>query len=156
MERSRVTRYVRIIVTALSLTACVLLTALWVRSYWTCDLVSRMDANSLVTTLGSNRETVYFVRLQLPGFRAAVRSAMRPRPQHGWRHSSSEANPVNNSFIWQFSEGITNVTLPLWLVVPILAAAGATPWIKWRFSLRTLLIATTLVAVGFGVVTGLR
>src|SRR5687768_4398760 len=33
MERSRTVRFLRIAVTALSLTACVLLIALWVRSY---------------------------------------------------------------------------------------------------------------------------
>ena len=31
-------RYLRIAVTTLSLTACVLLVALWVRSYWWCDV----------------------------------------------------------------------------------------------------------------------
>ena len=40
MERSRVTRYLRIAVTALCLTVCVLLVALWVRSYWRMDWAS--------------------------------------------------------------------------------------------------------------------
>jgi hypothetical protein len=135
----------------LSLTACVLLVALWVRSYWWCDLVSRLDANnanSQAMTFASNRGTVYFVRIPLPGGRAAGPRAISP---HGWRHSSHETSPVDKSFNWQFSKGITHITLPLWLIVPILAAVGATPWIK-RFSLRTLLIATTLVAVGLGIV----
>ena len=34
-------KYLRIAVTALSLTACVLLIALWVRSYWSRDLIAR-------------------------------------------------------------------------------------------------------------------
>jgi hypothetical protein len=34
----------------------------------------------------------------------------------------------------------------------ILAAIAAVPWIRWRFRLRTLLIATTLVAVVLGLV----
>jgi hypothetical protein len=29
---------------------------------------------------------------------------------------------------------------------------AAVPWIKWRFSLRTLLIGTTLVAVGLAAI----
>ena len=39
MERARVFQYLRIAVTVLSLTACVLLVALWVRSYWQLELV---------------------------------------------------------------------------------------------------------------------
>jgi hypothetical protein len=58
---------------------------------------------------------------------------------------------IHRSFNWQFSKGVTDISLPLWLIVPILAAVGATPWIK-RFSLRTLLIAMTLVAVVLGII----
>jgi hypothetical protein len=39
---------------ALSLTACVLLIALWVRSYWWCNIASHLDNNGIVTTVGSN------------------------------------------------------------------------------------------------------
>src|SRR5687767_13214300 len=39
MQDSRLTRYLRIAVTALSLTACVLLITLWVRSFWWIDVV---------------------------------------------------------------------------------------------------------------------
>jgi hypothetical protein len=38
-------KYLRIAVTAVSLTVCVLLVALWVRSYWICDVVYRMSPN---------------------------------------------------------------------------------------------------------------
>jgi hypothetical protein len=147
-------KYLRIAVTALSLTACVLLIALWVRSYWWCDLISRMDANSQVTTLGSHRGTVYFVRMQLRGFGAGGPPAMGPRPQHGWRHSISEAHIANETFKLQFSGDSIFVLLPQWLVGPMFLAIGAAPCMPWsrRFSLRTLLIATTLVAVGLGIV----
>ena len=42
---------------------------------------------------------------------------------------------------------------PFWLVSVAVATLGVAPWIgclRWRFSLRTLLIATTLVAVVLG------
>ena len=44
----------------------------------------------------------------------------------------------------------TGPVIPYWslvLVTPLLAVA---PWLRWRFSLRTMLIATTLVAVVLG------
>src|SRR5688572_8124346 len=54
MERARAFRYLRIAVTALSLTACVLLIALWVRSYTWLDSIagSGKDGNAVSTFRG--------------------------------------------------------------------------------------------------------
>jgi hypothetical protein len=46
--------------------------------------------------------------------------------------------------------------VPHWLPLLVAAMLAAAPWFKWRFSLRTLLIATALVAVGLGMVVVLR
>jgi hypothetical protein len=55
-----------------------------------------------------------------------------------------------------YSNGSWYVWGPLWLVGALLAAVAASvaalPWLSWRFSLRTLLIVATVVAVGLGVV----
>ena len=42
--------------------------------------------------------------------------------------------------------------LPFWFVAPLSAAIAALPWLPRRFSLRTLLIATMLVAIVLGLV----
>jgi hypothetical protein len=44
--------------------------------------------------------------------------------------------------------------VPYWLLTVIVASFTAAPWIRsrWTFSLRTLLIATTLIAVLLGLV----
>jgi hypothetical protein len=44
--------------------------------------------------------------------------------------------------------------IPIWFPVMIASIVAVAPWIKYRprFSLRTLLIATTLIAVVLGVV----
>ena len=44
------------------------------------------------------------------------------------------------------------VAVPTWIITLLFAAAVAIPWIHWqrRFSLRTLLAATTLLAVVLG------
>jgi hypothetical protein len=52
MERSRVTRYIRIAISAMSLTACVLLIALWVRSYTLRDELGRHVGEVLVLAAG--------------------------------------------------------------------------------------------------------
>ena len=53
-----------------------------------------------------------------------------------------------------FSNGSRHVWGPLWVVGALLAAAvtpfAALPWLPWRFSLRALLIVTTLIAVLLG------
>lgn len=46
-----------------------------------------------------------------------------------------------------------------WILVLCPAVASLLPWIgqlEWRFSLRTLLIATTLIAVVLGLIVSLR
>jgi hypothetical protein len=47
-----------------------------------------------------------------------------------------------------------DLSLPHWFLVAVVGTIGAIPWITnaRRFSLRTLLIATTLVAVGLGLI----
>jgi hypothetical protein len=42
--------------------------------------------------------------------------------------------------------------LPVWALVAITAAAAAAPWIRWRFSLSTLIFGTTLIAVVLGTI----
>jgi hypothetical protein len=44
------------------------------------------------------------------------------------------------------------IIIPYWSFLASVVVVASLPWLKWRFSLRTLLIATTLVAVGIGVV----
>jgi len=47
----------------------------------------------------------------------------------------------------------TGLMLPNWFVVLVFASLAAFPWIRWirvHYSLRTLLIATTLLAVALG------
>jgi hypothetical protein len=45
--------------------------------------------------------------------------------------------------------------VPFWLPLSILAAVATIPWLHWRFSLRTLLVATTVVCVLLGFVVWL-
>ena len=42
--------------------------------------------------------------------------------------------------------------VPHWFVGIGMIGVAAAPWFRWRFTLRTLLIATTLVAVALGLI----
>ena len=51
-----------------------------------------------------------------------------------------------------------SLVVPYWLLVLVFGILAAVIWYKqtWRFSLRTLLIATTVVAVALGLIVALR
>jgi hypothetical protein len=53
---------------------------------------------------------------------------------------------------------LLRLDVPFWFIVLISLALAAAPWLRtrWRFSLRTLLLATTLVAVVLGLVVAMR
>ena len=52
---------------------------------------------------------------------------------------------IPSQFTWR-------VRFPHWLPVFVTATIAALSWLPWRFSLRTLLIVTTLVAVVLGLI----
>jgi hypothetical protein len=45
-----------------------------------------------------------------------------------------------------------DLSVPYWLLVLAATSLTAAPWLRWHFSIRTLLIATTLVAVVLGLI----
>jgi hypothetical protein len=81
-----------------------------------------------------------------------------PVPQHSVASNVSGRSPAFLGFSIRELSGVFHVTAPMWFLV---AGIGATALalchnhIKRRFSLRTLLIATTIVAVLLGLVVAL-
>jgi hypothetical protein len=135
--------------------ACVLLIVLWVRSYYVAD------------SYGFNRQAgiglcqgdLAFCTILGPGLSFRVGYNTHALPVAG--------NTVSNE--WTFGKKTWNAVAVYgsvlrsavsYIVVkmPALVAASSlmavAPWIKWsrRFSLRTLLIATTLFAVVLGLI----
>jgi hypothetical protein len=140
MERPRLLKYVRIAVTALCLAACVLLVALWVRSYSREVVVGYVD---------SHNRGWHFVSWQGGAlFSTAEHNAANPG---AWR-SYVAWEPGILGF-GSFRTGRSfSVKLPYWFPVMLCALLSAALWIKWRFSIRTLLTATALVAMGLGII----
>ena len=142
-------KYLRIAVTALGLTACVLLVALWVRSYWWADGVGRTaqtSRNTTVVSVGSNYGRVVLGRHVDPEW------VVPPEMINRWGYLSDKARPVQRRFDWKASSREIRIEFPTWLAALLAASLAVAPWIRWRFGLRTLLIATTLVAVGLGAI----
>jgi hypothetical protein len=127
--------------------ACVLLIVLWVRSYWWED------------------DFAYKGDIAMSGVQSAeagigvYRNWSPDRPMGiGWVLESFCIGPQEvvsgSGFVWEYlpSDRFV-VAVPYWFPTAILATLAVLPWIrhfKWRFTTRTLLIATTLVAVVLG------
>ncbi len=131
-------KHLRIAVTALSLTACVLLLALWVRSYHSLDLVRGHVLG--VTDFGVvSQDGKFFVAVFAPATYS---------PRWVWFRGGDSGLGVQLELdLWKRPK-----VIPHWLLMLTTAAFAPAPWLRWRFSLRTLLIATTLVAVGMRLV----
>jgi hypothetical protein len=138
--------YLHIAVTALSLTACVLLVALWVRSYWWRDRVTGQSYILGAVYLWSH-----------DGQLSCVSDRNRVLPH--WEIDTnyySRAHHMEFFFPWGWAtkKRVIAIAFPHWFAVFLFALIAIAPWLRLarRFSLRTLLIATTLVAVALGMV----
>jgi hypothetical protein len=120
--------------------ACLLLIALWARSYSFEDFVAKSRIE-----LCSNRGTVMFIVRSTFSHPALFR---RSAPLH------NEILGPRNFAYWQGkdfnNQDYTCLNLPHWFSILTLSAIAYVPWLRWQFSLRALLIATTLVAVALG------
>ena len=144
----RFLRYLRIAFSATCVIACVLLIGLWARSYWWLDqvVVYRTGAQ---TTIQSYRGVIGFedvrYRFNSNGIKARIYSSV----------ISPETDSYPVTFGISRRRGYYEFHFPYWLIVMLLSFLTVAPWIrqlKCRFSLRTLLIATTLVAVVLGAI----
>ena len=155
MERSRITRYLRIAVTALSLTVCVLLIALWVRSYYRNDALFGPDFTSGISGFGS-----------VQGGASFFKSSRQPLPREKWRIHSEVigGNGADDEwFLWpEYDIGygfgalkrpaFRVFVIPHWFLVLVFAVIAISPWLPSRFTIRTILIATTIIAVLLGLI----
>jgi hypothetical protein len=141
-------RKLRIAWSVASAIACVLLCGLCVRSYQRRDEISL----NYFTDIGSNNGTVYLHRSAFPIYPDDLDGGV------SWITSRGATDP-DKVFMWQpyplEALGGGSFALPHWVPIMISAALAVAPWIRWRFSLRALLIATTLVAVFLGAIVWL-
>jgi hypothetical protein len=120
---------------------CLLLTALWVRSYLRWDVVCQ-DKWAAFIAVSSSRGYVQLVAADNPlqsqaqGWTISRRPLLIRFPRF----------KTNTGFAWSATPNAMSLTVPHWLLVLCCLLLSTTPWIHWRFSLRTLLIATALVA----------
>jgi hypothetical protein len=141
---------------------CLLLIVLWVRSYSVNAFVIR-DTGVHRGFIGSRAGKIGFQWLALE---------LKFRDSSQWQVGTDSVSTSDNysknlfrhfdfvpppsyalGFQWRKRSDGWEAELPMWFPVVVASLLVSIPWINtWRFSLRTLLIATTLVAVLLGVV----
>jgi hypothetical protein len=134
--------------------AAALLVALWVRSYSQLDEVAWGTATEyygfVVSCVGEIDISESF-RLESGGKRTM-------------QDSRSSFKFIGLEFDWLGIAGFASATrmgngsvrIPDWALVTFCISLGTAPWIRQQYSLRTLLIATTLVAVVLGLIVWLN
>jgi hypothetical protein len=142
-------RKLRIAFSASCFVASLLLIGLGVRSYYSWDTVVRTNQSVALTISSSNGV------LSLTGSDpSGPYSSPPPNGTVTWvRYSLDRSDPIPG-FHWTWSPTLKSLQLPYWVIIFVTAMAAAIPWLGWsnRFSLRTLLIATTLIAVVLGLI----
>jgi hypothetical protein len=82
---------------------------------------------------------------------AAWKITSLPKDQLELFPISGEPNGYAGFLLQPLTDGYV-VALPYWLLLFTFCVGVAAPQLRWRFTLRTLLIATTLVAVVLGLI----
>ena len=154
-------KYLRIAVTAIALTTGIFVVALWVRSHSRLD---RVDGPVGRLFPGWTAAAVSVQGVLMFGAQPEQYNVYAAQ-SHAFRFNSG---PIERGRRIQIDRGFLGfkivrekkewgVQLPHWAAVVALAAFAAVPW--WKrfpsFSLRTLLIAITVIAVALGVIVAL-
>jgi hypothetical protein len=136
--------------------AAVLLIVLWARSYWCGHKIvgqlTTTEAFILESRLG--RIEVTIVELPYGSFRSVPFSIIAHGPQRSFGDTviGFDAPETVGGFFFGRSGGFRWVIVPYRFVLLLASVLAAIPWIPRRFTLRTLLIATTLVALALGLI----
>jgi hypothetical protein len=158
--------------------ACVLLLLLWVRSYWRFDQFIHSVSATDYFACTSIQGEIQMGMSNDPALRAAFRQDTWIRKKFAmvdWQKAldgpeayfpASSPGPfiaptvrmprfTKRSFFTSTPSGTAyQIVMPYWPLLFFTLTVAALPWISWskRFSLRTALIATTLVAVALGAI----
>jgi hypothetical protein len=139
--------------------ACVLLIALWVRSYWRVYTFSLPATANRVFQVTAAPGRFLFGRIEKPR-----RWLLDHVSADDFRDIVVSGDFITDHYVLSCDECLEvkfpgHRTLPFGTIIFVTSILSVTPWLPWwhsRFSLRTLLIATTLVALVLGLIVWLR
>jgi hypothetical protein len=140
--------------------ACILLVVLWVRSYRWTDAIC-WEGTTRYCELASSWGSVHFddlwVFYTINSSRLGWKDVSEKHTQQLIENlRSTHPHPFFGIFEFRGFDGSKNLKLsvPFWIVSIIFVSLCGLPWYcqRFSFSLRTLLIATTLVAMLLGMI----
>ncbi len=143
--------------------ACVLLIALWVRSQRSVDLFFAPIGGKWCLMMGSIPGACGVSIVNNSGSPVdPVWRSESTTSDKWWNEMGKNGRPFSSrvwgGFLYAHKSSNTGIIIPYWFLIPVALCLSAIPWIpqlRFRFSLLTLLIATTLVAVVLGLVVWL-
>jgi hypothetical protein len=153
----RTLRYLRIAFTAACGFACILLSALWIRSYWRSDICAVAVSNSSFVGVGSSLGVFKACHADFPPGFFGGRWQFQSSPIVNRRDFQIRPSPrYRGALGFGIARDPTMLMLhvPHWFCIGVIGALATLPWIKSlrRFSLRTVLIVTTIVAAILGLI----
>jgi hypothetical protein len=128
--------------------ACLLLIALWVRSYWWFDSyylrvgATRCGGDSLRGSVVLHLQDTRLMETFSTGYTSKSAEDV---------HRAKEIRDLWNFYFANWGAGYY-VVFPNWFAILLLSASAFASWRRWRFTIRTLLVATTLIAVVLGLI----
>jgi hypothetical protein len=150
-------RKLRIAYSAICTTICLLLMVLWVRSYWWITNIQMppVASRTLQCALYPGRMFVRSYPLRTQSDRAHwitdFSNIHRSQPRYIQKLDASTFPRLGLKFN-DWRPGSTYVCFPYWFAIVVVGAISVVPWLRWRFSLRTLLVGMTVVAAILGAV----
>ena len=128
MKRASIIRSLRIAWSVWCGIGCLLLMALWVRSYQKLDAISFVNQWNHFASFGSNSGTLYFHLWGRSPFKYS-------RGQ--WFRYSGDATEPPKAFNWQANDSPAlvggSIYVPHWFPALVIAMFSAAPWLRSRF-----------------------
>ena len=135
-------RRLRIATSVLFGIVTVALCLLWVRSCYARDEFVVSGKSGTRTTIATDRGGILLMRLS------------NMRNWDGWKYRSTNPSPLPPKYNWEYTQDRKWLVAPIWgfcIAAFAIAFASVAPWQRAAsYSVRTMLIATTLVAVVLG------
>jgi hypothetical protein len=137
---------------------CLLLILLWVRSYWWQDVYPWRLSDHCYLLTASGRG---WIMMRFSSYKPGFDDLKKLQFESGSTTYIPQWNPdyiPEPSWSWRFAKPNwgtwIKITAQHWCLVIIASALAGTTWVNWswRFRLRVMLVATTLLALLFGAI----
>jgi hypothetical protein len=146
---TRPLRILRWAVSIVGVMGVVLFGVLWVRSYWRVEFATIPRRGAQVFIIHSHEGSMtWYTRFHVR--RGELLSWDLYSAPIGPPFNGEQPDLLHNLRLVRVVSG-KSVKLPHWVVMLACAAIGAAPWLRWRFSVRGVLVLMAFIAAMFAI-----